>query len=72
MDQEQARERLEIATQTVDHLLARYGEKPAAASDGEWLKLIAAQARELVRAASDYLDCDHAPQQTPRAAVPAL
>ena len=63
MDQEQASARLEITTQVVDHLLAQYGEKPSAASDGEWLKLIAAQARELVRAASDYLDCDHAPQQ---------
>ena len=72
MDQEQARERLEIAIQVVDHLLARYGEKPSAASDGEWLRLIAAQARELVRATSDYLESDHAQQQAPQTAVPVL
>ena len=63
MDREQASLRLEIAIQVADHLLAQYGEKPSAASDGEWLKLIAAHARELVRAASDYLESDHAPLQ---------
>ena len=72
MDQEQARERVEIATRAVDHLLTRYGEKPAEASEGEWLELITAQVRDLVRATSDYLDCDRASQQAPQSAVSAL
>jgi hypothetical protein len=55
MNQEHPGERLEAAIQSADHLLARYGEAPHTRRDGEWLKLIATQARELVRAASDYL-----------------
>jgi hypothetical protein len=62
MDKKQARSRLETTTQSTDHLLARYGETPQAVTSGEWLGLITVQARELVRAASDYLESDHAPQ----------
>jgi hypothetical protein len=63
MDQEQPRARLETAIQSADHLLARFAETPYTLSDGEWLKLIVAQARELVRTASDHLDSDQARQR---------
>jgi hypothetical protein len=62
MDHGQVGTRLEEAIQSTDHLLARYGETPHAAGTGEWLGLITVQTRELVRAASDYLESDHAPQ----------
>jgi hypothetical protein len=66
MDQEQARSHLETATCSIDHLLAKYAEKPHTAPDSEWLKLIVAHSRELVRAASDYLESDHASQPAVR------
>jgi hypothetical protein len=58
-----AETRLEAAIQSTDHELVRYEEKPYTLSDNEWLKLIAAHARELVGAASDYLDSDQVRQQ---------
>ena len=58
--------RLEAAIQSMDHELVRYAEKPDPLSDGEWLKLITTHARELVRAASDYLDTDQGWQQPAR------
>ncbi len=60
-DRDQARLRLELATHATDHLLVTYGRGPGTRTGGEWLTMIAEQTRELIRAASDYLETKQAP-----------